>query len=89
MPASWGYRSDAALRAYTSGENIIRELVSTVSIGGNFLLNVGPSKNGIIPPILEDRLRQMGRFLRVNGEAIYASHPWTYQTDSYHKKDLW
>ena len=44
-----------------------------VSAGGNLLLNVGPAADGTIPAIMQDRLLQMGGWLRVNGEGIYGS----------------
>ena len=52
------------------------------SCGGNYLLNVGPTHDGRIIPIFEERLRQMGAWLKVNEEAVYSSKPWTYQNDT-------
>jgi len=52
------------------------------SCGGNLLINVGPTADGMIAPIYEERLRQMGSWLAVNGEAIYASKPWKHQKDT-------
>jgi alpha-L-fucosidase len=46
------------------------------------LVNVGPSKEGRIMPIYEQRLREMGKWLKVNGEAMYSSSPWTYQNET-------
>lgn len=52
------------------------------------LINVGPTKEGTIKPIYEERLRQLGSWLSVVGEAVYASKPWTHQNDSI-TKGVW
>lgn len=64
------------------------EIAVTVSCGGNILINVGPTQNGLIQPIFVERLRTMGNWLKTNGEAIYESHPWTYQNDT-KTPDVW
>lgn len=46
------------------------------------MINVGPTPTGMIQPIFEERLRAMGNWLQINGEAIYESRPWTYQSDT-------
>ncbi len=52
------------------------------------MINVGPTKEGQIVPLYEERLRQLGTWLSVNGEAIYASRPWTHQNDT-QNPDVW
>ena len=58
---------------YMSAAELIEMLVQLVSAGGNLLLNVGPNADGTIPVIMQERLEQMGDWLKVNGEGIYAS----------------
>lgn len=59
-----------------------QELVQTVSFGGNYLLSVGPTKEGVIVPIFQERLLALGRWLDTNGEAIYESKPWRVQMEN-------
>ncbi|KYO25782.1 tissue alpha-L-fucosidase [Alligator mississippiensis] len=80
--SSWGYRSNMQLAELMDASSIIRELVQTVSFGGNYLLNVGPTKEGVIVPIFQERLLSLGEWLGINGEAIYASKPWRVQVEN-------
>jgi len=86
--ASWGFRRNAAYYDYLSIESLIETLASTVSCGGNLLMDVGPTHDGRIVPILEERLRQMGQWLKINGQAIYSTKPWTHQNDTV-TKNVW
>ncbi|KAL1766236.1 tissue alpha-L-fucosidase [Sigmodon hispidus] len=65
-----------------AGENeITEELVQTVSLGGNYLLNIGPTKDGLIIPVFQERLLAVGKQLQINREDIYASKPWRLQSE--------
>ncbi|KAK8788168.1 hypothetical protein V5799_022055 [Amblyomma americanum] len=79
---SWGYRRDASLSDYRTVGELLDILASTVSCNGNLLINVGPTKDGVIHPAFEERLSQLGTWLGVNGEAVYGSRPWKHQNDS-------
>ncbi len=57
-------------------------MVYVVALGGNYLLNVGPTSDGMIAPVFEERLRGIGAWLKVNGEAIYATKPWRVQAEN-------
>lgn len=85
---SWGYRRNVDIGSYLSINQLIYQLASTVSCGGNMLLNVGPTADGRIIPAFEERLLQMGQWLSVNGEAIYGTKPWRAQNDTVNK-DVW
>ena len=60
---------------WKSSEELLRNLIDITSKGGNYLLNVGPTGEGVIPPPNIERLDQIGNWLRLNGEAIYGCGP--------------
>jgi len=70
---TWGYKSNDT--NFKSTETLLRNLIDIASKGGNYLLNVGPDATGVIPQPEQDRLRQVGQWLTVNGEAIYGCGP--------------
>jgi alpha-L-fucosidase len=70
---SWGY---VAEQDYKSAESIIHDLVDIVSKNGALLLNIGPRADGTIPEPEEEVLLEIGRWLAINGEAIYHTRPW-------------
>uniref|UniRef100_A0A674M976 Alpha-L-fucosidase n=1 Tax=Takifugu rubripes TaxID=31033 RepID=A0A674M976_TAKRU len=79
---SWGYRRNMKTSELMDLPTIIKDLVETVALGGNYLLNVGPTPDGMIPVVFEERLRGIGAWLDVNGEAIYGSKPWRIQREN-------
>lgn len=75
MGHSYGLNRIERAEDYKSARELVLLLVDLVSRGGNLLLNVGPAADGTIPPIMEERLLEIGAWLRVNGEAIYGTRP--------------
>ncbi len=75
-PTSWGYNKLTTDAEYMTSNQIIDYLADIVSKGGNLLLNIGPKSDGTIPDIMQSRLKDVGKWLSINGEAIYGSKPW-------------
>ena len=82
IAGSFGYNRNENLEDYSSTEELIHILTDKVSRGGNLLLNVGPTSDGRIPVIMQQRLAEIGAWLRVNGEAIYATRKWKGSSDN-------
>jgi alpha-L-fucosidase len=72
--ASWGYLPNDT---YKTPEFIIHLLADVVSKNGNLLLNITPRSDGTIPEQEQAILREVGTWLKVNGESIYGTRPWT------------
>lgn len=73
---SYGFNRFETTDHYLTSKQLIDILIDKVSNGGNFLLNIGPDATGMIPVIMQERLLDIGKWLKTNGEAIYSSQPW-------------
>ncbi len=71
MNDHWGYNKND--RNFKSTEEILRMLADIASKGGNYLLNIGPTADGVFPQESIDRLTAIGAWMKTNGEAIYST----------------
>ena len=83
MGTAWGWQPSD--EHYKSVNEVIRLLVQTRARGGNLLLNIGPAADGSLPIEQEERLRTLGSWLFINGDAIYGVRPWTLTNEG----DIW
>ena len=81
MNDTWGYRADDD--NWKSATELIRNLVDIASKGGNYLLNVGPTAEGTIPEASIERLRDIGSWMEVNGEAVYLTQASPFEQPSW------
>jgi alpha-L-fucosidase len=72
MAGGWSYNENAT---YKPTRDLIHYLVNIVSKGGNYLLNIGPSPEGDFDPVAYERLREIGDWMQINGDAIYGTRP--------------
>jgi len=79
---SYGLNRLTTAQNYSTAEELIALLVRTVAFGGNLLLDIGPSHDGEIPVVMQERLLSIGAWLQINGEAIYYTRKWTVQNES-------
>ncbi|MBC7812690.1 MAG: alpha-L-fucosidase [Burkholderiales bacterium] len=73
---SFGYNQNEGPQDYLSVEELVRSFADIVSKNGNLLLDVGPMADGTIPELQRQRLLGLGKWLDVNGDAIFGTRPW-------------
>jgi hypothetical protein len=73
---SFALNRNEPLENYVTADELIRHFAQLVACGGGMTLNVGPAADGQIPLLQQERLLELGRWLEVNGEAIYGSRPY-------------
>ncbi len=78
---SFGYNRNEDLSHYLTSRAVVHLLVDVVSRGGNLLLNVGPTADGRIPVVMQQRLTDLGAWLQTNGEGIYGTRRWREAAD--------
>ncbi|MBN1123567.1 MAG: alpha-L-fucosidase [Sedimentisphaerales bacterium] len=76
MGHSFGYNRNEGIDDYKSAREMILILIDLTSRGGCLLLDIGPTADGRIPVIMQQRLIEIGDWLKINGEAIYATRTW-------------
>ncbi len=76
---SWGFHSSD--NQWKSTSTLLKSLIGNVSLNGNFMLNIGPRANGDVPYEISQRMLEMGKWLKVNGEAIYGAEAFDLDKD--------
>jgi alpha-L-fucosidase len=77
MNDHWGYNKND--QNWKSSEDLVRKLIDIASKGGNFLLNIGPTSEGLFPDTSIERLKDMGAWMRENSESIYGTQASPFQ----------
>lgn len=83
LSRSFGLNRNADLSSYMTSEELIQHFVRLVAAGGGLTINVAPAADGSIPLLQQERLCDLGEWLQLNGEAIYACSPFTKPNETY------
>ncbi|MGA2233124.1 MAG: alpha-L-fucosidase [Tepidisphaeraceae bacterium] len=75
--STWGYSAANPVETFRGPQSVISELCEVLSMNGNLLLNLSPDGQGAISAPQQNTLREIGKWLAVNGEAVYGTHSWT------------
>ncbi len=73
---SFGYNRVEDESIYATSDDLIKVFVKVISNNGNFLLNIGPAADGAIPKIQLERIKKLGRWIKINQEAIFSTSPY-------------
>lgn len=76
---SWGYRREMQLEDVLTFKEILSEFIFTISIGGNVLINAGPTKEGTFDILFQEKFHQIGQWLKIYGESVYSTKACPYQ----------
>jgi alpha-L-fucosidase len=76
LGTSFGYNKAEKPEEYLTVEELVRFFIDIISKNGNLLLNLGPEPDGTIPKVQKNRVLGLGKWLEINGQAIYGTRPW-------------
>lgn len=85
MYSFYSFNHETKPHQYASTVTLLQELVSTISKGGNFLLNIGPEASGLLPNVMVNTLLEMGRWIDKTSEAIFDSVPYWVTSSDFHE----
>jgi alpha-L-fucosidase len=76
LGSTWGYTAENPVETFRSPANVLNELTTVLSMNGSLLLNLSPTGTGVINDAQRTTLKEVGKWLAINGEAVYGTHNW-------------